>query len=59
MFSTDPVPARGTSLCEGVHGTIVLLSHDVVDRTTWTKLGLLKKQGYTAPGDTQTVVTIS
>ena len=43
MFSTDPVPARVTSLCERVHATIVLLSHDVVDRTTWTKLGLLKK----------------
>lgn len=41
-FSTHPVTARVTFLCERVHGTIVLLSHDVVDRTTWTKLGLLK-----------------
>lgn len=41
-LSTHPVTARVTFLCERVHGTIVLLSHDVVDRTTWTKLGLLK-----------------
>lgn len=43
IFSTDLVTARVTSLCERVHGTIALLSHDVVNRTTWTKLGLLKK----------------
>lgn len=45
IFSSDLVTARVHHLCDRVHGTIVLLSHDVVDRTTWTKLGRIKKEG--------------
>lgn len=43
---------RRCSLCERVRATIVLLNHELVDRMTWTKLGLLKKSSSTASGNT-------
>lgn len=45
MFRIELWSLLETPLCERGHGTIVLLTHEVVDRTTWTELGLNTPKG--------------